>query len=121
MISLEKLGGSARPCILYGVGVGPGDAGYITLRAAGLITSVAVIAYFARRGAQGHARRIADPLIQPGREEIRLEYPITEEVSPADPAYTAQISRFYNDAADRLARTGQQLLFAIDAEFGNGS
>jgi precorrin-2/cobalt-factor-2 C20-methyltransferase len=103
MMALEKLAGSAHPGMLYGIGVGPGDARYMTLRAAGLITSVAVIAYFARRGAQGHARRIADPLIQAGREEIRLEYPITEEISPTDPAYRTQISRFYSDAADRLA------------------
>jgi precorrin-2/cobalt-factor-2 C20-methyltransferase len=103
MISLEALGGAACPGILYGIGVGPGDARYMTLRAAGLVTSVAVLAYFAKRGAQGNARQIADPLIQPGREEIRLEYPVTEEIPVDDLAYRTQISSFYNNAANRLA------------------
>ena len=102
MISLEALGGLARPGVLYGIGVGPGDARYMTLRAASLVTSVGIIVYFAKRGAKGHARSIADPLIGPGREEIRLEYPVTEEIPADDPAYKAQISTFYNDAANRL-------------------
>lgn len=103
MISLEALGGKAAPGTLYGIGVGPGDARYMTLRAAGLVMSVAVIAYFAKRGAAGNARSIADPLISRGREEIRLEYPVTEEIPSDDPAYRGQISVFYNAAADRLA------------------
>jgi precorrin-2/cobalt-factor-2 C20-methyltransferase len=103
MITLEALGGAARPGTLYGIGVGPGDPRHITLRAAGLVMSVAVIAYFAKRGTRGKARAIADPLIGPGREEIRLEYPVTEEIRASDPAYKAQISAFYAAAADRLA------------------
>lgn len=103
MISLETLGGDARPGTLYGIGVGPGDVRYVTLRAAGLVMSVAVIAYFAKRGVKGNARCIADPLIKPGREEIRLEYPLTEEIPSQDPAYRSQISTFYDAAARRLA------------------
>jgi precorrin-2/cobalt-factor-2 C20-methyltransferase len=103
MISLEALGGDARPGTLYGIGVGPGDARYMTLRAASLVMNVAVIAYFAKRGVKGNARCIADPLIGPGREEIRLEYPLTEEIPSEDPAYRGQISAFYNAAASRLA------------------
>lgn len=103
MIALETLAGTASPSTLYGIGVGPGDARYMTLRAAGLVMSVAVIAYFAKRGVRGNARSIADPLIGAGREEIRLEYPVTEELAASDPAYRAQISAFYAAAADRLA------------------
>jgi precorrin-2/cobalt-factor-2 C20-methyltransferase len=103
MIALETLGGSARPGTLYGIGVGPGDARYMTLRAAGLVLSVDVIAHFAKRGVCGNARTIADPLIAAGREEIRLEYPVTEELPADHPDYKVQMSTFYAAASDRLA------------------
>jgi precorrin-2/cobalt-factor-2 C20-methyltransferase len=103
MSALETLAGKAQPGTLYGIGVGPGDARYMTLRAAGLVASVGVIAYFCKRGARGNARSIADPLIEAGREEIRLEYPVTEEIPADDPAYAGQISGFYADASARLA------------------
>jgi precorrin-2/cobalt-factor-2 C20-methyltransferase len=103
MSALETLAGKAEPGTLYGIGVGPGDARYMTLRAAGLVASVGVIAYFCKRGAKGNARSIADPLIGAGREEIRLEYPVTEEIPADDPAYAGHISAFYADASARLA------------------
>jgi precorrin-2/cobalt-factor-2 C20-methyltransferase len=103
MISIPTLGGEARPGTLYGIGVGPGDTRYMTLRAASLVMSVAVIAYFAKRGAKGNARGIADPLMREGCEEIRLEYPVTEEIPSADPEYQSQITAFYEAAAARLA------------------
>ncbi len=37
MSSLDSLGGSALGGTLYGIGVGPGDARYLTLRAAALV------------------------------------------------------------------------------------
>ena len=103
MITLETLAGKAQGGTLYGIGVGPGDARYMTLRAAGLVASVDVIAYFCKRGMTGNARSIAAPLIDRGREEIRLEYPVTEEIPVCDPDYASQISAFYTDAAGRLA------------------
>ena len=36
MTSLDALAGTARAGTLYGIGVGPGDVRYLTLRAAGL-------------------------------------------------------------------------------------
>ena len=104
MITLEAMGGTVQPGTLYGIGVGPGDPRHITLRAASLVMGVAVIAYFAKRGLKGNARTIADPLIGRGREEIRLEYPVTEEIPAVDPAYGLQMSAFYAAAAERLAR-----------------
>ena len=47
MISLDMLGGSALGGTLYGIGVGPGDARYLTLRSAALVKAVDVVAYFA--------------------------------------------------------------------------
>lgn len=115
--TLETLAGRAAPGTLYAIGVGPGDARYMTLRAAGLVASVDVIAYFARRDAKGNARTIADPLIGTGREEVRLEYPVTEEIPASDPAYAARITAFYEaSAATILALLGRGLSVGLLAE-----
>ncbi|MGJ4949068.1 precorrin-2 C(20)-methyltransferase [Bradyrhizobium sp. HKCCYLS20291] len=103
MSLLDTIAGAAEPATLYGIGVGPGDIRYLTLRAAGLIRSVDVVAFFAKRGMEGNARRIVAPLIEAGRHELRLEYPVTEEVPVADPSYQAQIGDFYQRASDSIA------------------
>jgi precorrin-2/cobalt-factor-2 C20-methyltransferase len=103
MISLDMLGGSALGGTLYGIGVGPGDARYLTLRAAALVKAVDVVAYFAKRGHQGNARRIVEALMVPGRAEVRFEYPLTDEVSSESPEYQRQIGDFYRQMSDALA------------------
>ncbi|NPU12687.1 precorrin-2 C(20)-methyltransferase [Bradyrhizobium sp. 83002] len=103
MSLLDTIAGSADPGTLYGIGVGPGDVRYLTLRAAGLVRSVDVVAFFAKRGIEGNARRIVAPLMDPRRHELRLEYPVTEEVPVGDPSYQAQIGDFYHRAADSIA------------------
>jgi precorrin-2/cobalt-factor-2 C20-methyltransferase len=103
MTDFDTLAGTATGGTLYGIGVGPGDVRYLTLRAAGLVRDVDVVAFFAKRGLQGNARGIVDPLIESGRIELRLEYPVTDEISPEDPAYQEQIKRFYEESADLLA------------------
>jgi precorrin-2/cobalt-factor-2 C20-methyltransferase len=102
MSALDDLAGAAASGTLYGIGVGPGDVRYLTLRAAGLVHSVDVIAYFAKRGRVGNARRIVAPLMAAGRQELRLEYPVTDEVPVSDPSYGAQITGFYAAAAEQL-------------------
>lgn len=103
MSLLDTIAGSAQAGTLYGIGVGPGDVRYLTLRAAGLIGSVDILAYFAKRGREGNARRIVTPLMEASRRELRLEYPVTEEVSVADASYRVQIADFYRRAADSIA------------------
>ncbi|WP_421994582.1 precorrin-2 C(20)-methyltransferase [Reyranella sp.] len=103
MSDLDTLAGGAAAGTLYGIGVGPGDVRYLTLRAAGLVRAVDVLAYVAKAGAPGNARRIVAPLVAPGRDERRFEYPVTDEV-PADSAdYQQQIASFYRDMAAALA------------------
>ena len=88
---------------LYGIGVGPGDARYLTLRAAGLVQAVDVVAYFAKIGSPGNARRIVAPLLAEGRTDMRLEYPVTDDV-PADSLdYQQKIGAFYRQTAETLA------------------
>jgi len=103
MSLLETIGGGATPGTLYGVGVGPGDVRYMTLRAAALVQSVDVVAFFAKRGRTGNARTIVAPLMTPGRAELRLEYPVTDEIPVSDPSYARQMVAFYAETADRLA------------------
>jgi precorrin-2/cobalt-factor-2 C20-methyltransferase len=101
--SLDALAGVARPGTLYGIGVGPGDVRYLTLRAAGVVRAVDVVAFFAKHGLPGNARRIVAPLIDADRQEIRFEYPLTDEV-PADGAeYQRRIGVFYRETAETLA------------------
>jgi len=108
MRTLDEIGGTAKSGTLYGVGVGPGDVRYLTLRAACLIRSVDVVAYFAKAGRVGHARNIAGPLLPPGCVEVKLEYPVTDEVPVADPLYQSGIADFYREAARRLAEHLEQ-------------
>src|SRR5258706_6202851 len=103
MTSIDAIGGTALGGTLYGIGVGPGDISYLTLRAAALVRDVDVIAFFAKRGLQGNARGIVDPLIKPHRHELRLEYPVTNEIPPEDPSYQEQISRFYEEGVETLS------------------
>ena len=117
MSLLDTIAGVADAGTLYGIGVGPGDVRYLTLRAAGLVRSVDVVAFFAKRGMEGHARRIVAPLMDAGRRELRLEYPVTEEVPVADPSYQAQIGGFYHRAAHLAAGRSVGLLSEGDPFF----
>ena len=103
MSAVDAIMGSAEPGTLYGIGVGPGDARLMTLRAAGLIRTVDTLAYFAKAGNKSNSRQVAAPLIQPGRKELALLYPVTTELPVTDPGYTRQIRDFYAQAAALLA------------------
>src|SRR5580692_6692563 len=125
MMDLDVIAGTARGGTLYGIGVGPGDVSYLTLRAAALVRQVDVIAFFAKRGLQGNARGIVDPLMGPHREEFRLEYPVTDEIPPEHPSYQEQIGRFYLESAEALSallRDGKSVgLLAAGDPFFYGS
>ena len=103
MMDLDAIAGTVRAGTLYGIGVGPGDVSYLTLRAAALVRQVDVLAFFAKRGLQGNARGIVDPLMEAHRDELRLEYPVTNEIPPEDPAYQQQIGRFYEESAEAVS------------------
>lgn len=88
---------------LYGVGLGPGDPDLVTVKAARLIETTPVIAYFAKEGRRGHARAIVDQWIQQGVLEVPLYYPVTTEIAFSDPAYVAQLAGFYERSAASIA------------------
>ena len=94
---------SAEPGHLYGVGVGPGDPGLITLRAAALIRTADVIAY--HQGSVSRpsiARGIAAGLIPDRAIEEALVYPVTTGPSSHDGGYYADLAQFYDECAQRL-------------------
>jgi precorrin-2/cobalt-factor-2 C20-methyltransferase len=72
---------------LYGVGLGPGAADLMTLRAARLIENASVIAYPTLAGGDSFARSIAAELIVPSCREIVMDVPMTVERAPAQAAY----------------------------------
>ncbi len=78
---------------LYGVGVGPGAADLVTLRAARLIERAAVIAYPALAGGESLARGIVAALIPTGAEEIVIDVPMTVARGPAQAAYDKGAAR----------------------------
>jgi precorrin-2/cobalt-factor-2 C20-methyltransferase len=90
---------------LYGVGLGPGDPDYMTVRARRILESADRLVHFCRRGQRGNGRAIADAVVgaNPDRE-IALEYPVTTEVPASHPDYGSAITPFYEDAAARLLR-----------------
>lgn len=72
---------------LYGVGLGPGAADLMTLRAARLIENASVVAYPALAGGDSFARSIAADLIAATCREIVMDVPMTVERAPAQAAY----------------------------------
>jgi precorrin-2/cobalt-factor-2 C20-methyltransferase len=89
---------------LYGVGVGPGDPELMSLKAARILKAAPVIAYFAKKGLVGNARRIVDGHLNPDAELVRLDYPMTTELAETDPEYIAALVGLYDQSAAILAR-----------------
>ncbi len=80
---------------LYGLGVGPGDAELLTLKAVRILQHVDVVAYPEPNGEESFARRIVAPLLP----ERVLELPFTVTMKKSVEARDAA----YDEAADRLA------------------
>lgn len=73
--------------VLYGVGLGPGDAELMTRKAARLIEAAKVIAYPTLAGGDSFARSIAAGLIGDDVCEIKIDVPMQVARGPAQTAY----------------------------------
>jgi precorrin-2/cobalt-factor-2 C20-methyltransferase len=88
---------------LVGVGLGPGDPDYVTLRAVKLLRAADRLVHIAKKGERGIARSIADGVIGPDpARELPLYYPVTTEIPLSHPDYAAAIGAFHDSAAARL-------------------
>ena len=102
---------------LHCVGAGPGDPELLTLKAVRILGAAPVVAFFAKRGREGHARRIAAAHLNPAAELLRFEYPYTTELAVEDPRYEQALHGFYAAAAATLAaRLGAGLDVALLCE-----
>ncbi len=89
---------------LYGVGLGPGDPDYMTIRALKVLQRADRLVHFCKKGKRGNARTIVDAVLAPDPErEIALVYPITTEIPADHPDYAAAIGAFYEASAARIA------------------
>ena len=88
---------------LFGVGVGPGDPELVTLKAARLLRAATAVAWFAKAGEPGHARRIADAHLARDAEELRFDFPYTTETPKRSAAYREAMASFYDAAAGKIA------------------
>ncbi len=93
---------TAQPGHLYGVGVGPGDPGLITLRAASLIASADVIAYHRAAHRESTARSIAADHLRDGVIEEALVYPVTTGTTDHPGGYYGALADFYDECAERF-------------------
>lgn len=94
--------------LLFGVGLGPGDPDYMTVRARDIILKADRLVHFCKRGRRGNARVTADAIIAPdAAREIELAFPVTTEVPVEDEGYSGPIAAFYDDAAEKLANEMQ--------------
>ena len=99
------------------LGMGPGDPELMTLKAARLLGDADVVAFFAKRGQTGHARRIAGERPRADVEELRFDYPFTTEVPVEHPHYATELAACYDAAADAIgARLARGCLVALLCE-----
>ncbi|MDO5657116.1 MAG: precorrin-2 C(20)-methyltransferase [Paracoccus sp. (in: a-proteobacteria)] len=92
---------------IYGLGLGPGAADLMSVRADRLLRAASHVAFFRKAGRRGRARKIVEGLIPDGAVEIAMEYPVTTEIPLDDPAYNAALSGFYAEETARLVALAQ--------------
>ncbi len=89
--------------VLYGVGVGPGDPELVTVKAARVIASAPVVAYFCKKGGKGRAYASAAPYLAEGVTHLQMPYPLTTEHPVEDARYGDPMTAFYDASAARVA------------------
>ncbi|MEM9550874.1 MAG: precorrin-2 C(20)-methyltransferase [Pseudomonadota bacterium] len=87
---------------IYGLGLGPGAADLMTVRADRLLRSARHVAYFRKAGRPGQARSIVNGMIPAEATEFPMEYPVTTEIPLTDPRYNQMLSAFYADCTEQL-------------------
>lgn len=97
--------------VLYGIGLGPGDAELMTVKAARLISAAKVIAYPTLAGGDSFARSIAADLISAEAHEIKINVPMKVDRAPAQAAYDRAASEISS-----LLQTGLDVVVLCEGD-----
>ncbi|MEM7563303.1 MAG: precorrin-2 C(20)-methyltransferase [Pseudomonadota bacterium] len=103
-----------QPSQFIGVGVGPGDPGLITLKAADYIRNADIVSYIEGTEGQSQARLIANEVLQTSRSdqrEIAVLMPMSENRELANQAYD-QAAADIQQALDQ----GLQVVFLCEGD-----
>ncbi|MCZ7664017.1 MAG: SAM-dependent methyltransferase [Thermoleophilia bacterium] len=96
--------------VLYALGLGPGDPGLVTVRAAELLHSCPVVAFpVDSQGDPGRSYRIAEPYLAAARIELPLRMPMTGHVPTLTAAWGGG-DRRHRGARVQRARRGLPVL-----------
>jgi precorrin-2/cobalt-factor-2 C20-methyltransferase len=87
---------------VHGVGLGPGEADLMSVRADRLVRAARHVAYFRKAGRAGHARRIVQGMLRADAVEFPMDYPVTTEIPLSDPGYAGALAPFYDTCAAHL-------------------
>jgi precorrin-2/cobalt-factor-2 C20-methyltransferase len=104
---------------VHGVGLGPGAADLMSVRADRLVRGARHIAYFRKAGKTGQARRIVEGLLRADTVEFPMDYPVTTEIPLDDPRYAATLAAFYEDCAAHLralAESGEDVVVLAEGD-----
>jgi precorrin-2/cobalt-factor-2 C20-methyltransferase len=107
------------PGIIHGVGLGPGAADLMSVRADRLVRQARHIAYFRKAGRAGQARKIVEGMLRADVCEHAMEYPVTTEIPVSDPRYNQQLAAFYARCVDHLrglTETGEDVVVLCEGD-----
>jgi precorrin-2/cobalt-factor-2 C20-methyltransferase len=104
---------------VHGVGLGPGEADLMSVRADRLVRGARHVAYFRKAGRAGHARRIVEGMLAEGVVEFPMDYPVTTEIPLTDPGYARALAPFYDTCAAHLralAEAGEDVVVLCEGD-----
>jgi len=104
---------------VHGVGLGPGAADLMSVRADRLVRGTRHVAYFRKAGRMGQARKIVDGMLRADAVELPMDYPVTTEIPLDDPRYAAVLSGFYEEVTAplrALAEAGEDVVVLAEGD-----
>lgn len=107
------------PGTIHGVGLGPGAADLMSVRADRLVRSARHLAFFRKKGRSGQARRLVEGMLRADVTEYAMDYPVTTEIAVSDPAYNDRLSAFYAECTRHLAalaRDGEDVVVLCEGD-----